>query len=180
MGLRKAPTALGMPEQEEMRDFLGCDRAPKDAGYDFCKGAVKFEYKYSRLYETHPQLVRKHKNYSPQYSWTWDNLQGHTGGKTYDYLILEGGCRLPGTKEGLGDGTETFLIPRDDFLYFNGGKTNRLQINARLNGGKTTTFVRNHRKNKKELKEFVNQLAPGREPTARSVSPCSLQGKLFA
>lgn len=163
-----------------MRDFLGCDPAPTGAGYDFYKGAVKFEYKYSRLYQTHPQLVRKHKNYSHQYSWTWVNLQGHTGGKTYDCLILEGARYLPGTKVGFGDGTETFLIPRDDFLHFNGGKNNRFQINARPQGSKTTKFVWRHRKNKNELKEFVNKIATGRESTARSVSPRNLQGKLSA
>ena len=45
---KRALGRKGIPEQEKMRVFLGCEQAPPGIGtYDFRKGKVRFENKHS-------------------------------------------------------------------------------------------------------------------------------------
>ena len=86
----------GREQQERMRVFLDCEKGPRDeAPYDFTKGRVKFEYKYSGLHKRNQHLKQK-PHCAPIKTWSFQDLMGDGRRKTFDYLILEGNDRNRG------------------------------------------------------------------------------------
>ena len=87
---KSALCGLGREQQERMRVLLECEKAPRDeAPYDFRKGRVRFEYKYSGLHKRN-QHAKKKPLSAPIKTWVFQDLMGDGRKKTFDYLILEG------------------------------------------------------------------------------------------
>jgi len=84
----------GLAKQEEMRKYLGAQMPPKgETAYDFVKGKIKFEYKFSKLLPTNENSSTRHIR-APTMRWSFANLRGHGGKKVFDHLILEGSENL--------------------------------------------------------------------------------------
>jgi hypothetical protein len=87
---KTALRGLGRERQERIRVFLECEKAPRDeAPYDFSKGSVRFEYKYSGMHKRNQNLKKKPLS-APIKTWVFQDLMGDGKKKSFDYLILEG------------------------------------------------------------------------------------------
>lgn len=177
----------GLARQEEMRKFLGCDEPPKDEkAYDFSKGKVRFEYKSSELHLRNERSAERPKR-RPTKGWSFSNLRGQGGKKTFDYLILEGSA----------EGSDGLIVKSNDrdqahsyyfLISFNElsetpfGEKNTFTVTLPMSGGQTgrrrglnkqgvSKFVWDHQFSRDELKSDVERLAlaiegAGASPTA--------------
>jgi hypothetical protein len=144
-----------------MRVFLECEKAPRDeAPYDFSKGRVRFEYKYSGLHKRN-QHVKKKPLSAPIKTWVFQDLMGDGGDKTFDFLILEGDDKeearsyyfLIGFEEVSARGKTTYYVT----VPASGGGRKRGFRGLSKRG--ESKFVWDHNLGKDSLKSEVNRLA---------------------
>lgn len=151
----------GREQQERMRVFLECEKGPRDeAPYDFTKGRVKFEYKYSGLHKRNKNLKKK-PHCAPIKTWSFQELMGDGRRKRFDYLILEGNDQdearsyyfLIGFEElaERGASTLTVTVPA-----LGGGRKRGLRGLSKRGVSK---FVWDHLFTKDDLKKEVDRLA---------------------
>jgi hypothetical protein len=152
-----------------MRLFLGCEVAD-DPGYDFKKGSVKFEYKYTnKLYARNKQSGSQ-RRLNPTRSWEFRSLKGRGGKKEYDYLILEGIAEGNSYLFFISYKELTQLFPtlNDIFVTFPLGRGKHRPL------GKNSKFVWDHRVTKEELKAWVDEHARSSEGTEGSLQAGAL------
>jgi len=174
----KAPIReRGIPEQKSMCEFLRATPSNSNE-YDFAKGEIRFEYKWSKLYLLHPKKVRDGRE-GVRHDWVWADIWGDSNSKSFDFLVLEGSLPSAGSRREAG--TETFLVPAGDLMELEkreGRRRNRFQIQIEQTprAGLLTRFIWAHRRPKQEIRSWLEEMKPG----TLNAGPSSNQYDLFA